>query len=151
MALTKSPSEVNTTIGKNSFFQGRFHVNGSLRIDGNYEGASLEVDQLYVGQSGRVKTNIKAGSVIVEGMIVGNIVATSRVMLLPTSRILGDIRTPELIIQNGVVLEGKCVISNDFKTPAREIIESQFYSDGFSIEKFFPLKKGDKDSKKKKK
>jgi len=50
-------------------------------------------------------------------------------MLLPTAKIYGDIKTPELIIQNGVILEGRCMISNDLKHSAKEIIETEYNKD----------------------
>ncbi|HPW52510.1 MAG TPA: polymer-forming cytoskeletal protein, partial [Spirochaetota bacterium] len=107
MALAKTGSDVvNNLIGENSYFTGRFNINGSLRIDGRFEGKSLQAEQLYIGPNGKMKTNIEAVSVIVEGLVVGNISASGRVMLMPTAKILGDIKTPELIIQNGVILEG---------------------------------------------
>jgi len=65
---------------------------------------------------------------VVEGLVIGNIKASTRVMLLPTARILGDIRTPELIIQNGVILEGRCIISNDLNQSARTLIENLYAS-----------------------
>ncbi|HMZ36533.1 MAG TPA: polymer-forming cytoskeletal protein, partial [Leptospiraceae bacterium] len=50
MALVKTASEVtNSTIGENSYFSGRFFINGSLKIDGKFEGKSLQADQLYIG------------------------------------------------------------------------------------------------------
>ncbi len=104
--------EANTTIGEDSFFEGRFAIQGSLRIDGRFEGQALLVDQLQVGPKGKVRTNIIATSVIVEGIIVGNVSASRRVLLLATARVLGDIKTPELIIQDGVILEGRCTISH---------------------------------------
>lgn len=104
--------EANTTIGEDSLFEGRFAIRGSLRIDGKFEGQALLVDQLLIGPKGRVKTNIMATSVVVEGLIVGNITSSRRILLLSTARVLGDIKTPELIIQDGVVLEGKCSISH---------------------------------------
>lgn len=119
---------VNSVIGESSFFEGRFHVKGSIRIDGKYEGEALEVDQVFVGPKGKIRTNIKAANVVVEGVIIGNIHATNRVLLLPTSRILGDIKTPELIIQNGVILEGRCTISNDITTSAKQLIETLYES-----------------------
>ncbi len=142
MALVKTASEVtNSTIGENSYFNGRFFINGSLKIDGKFEGKSLQAEQLYIGVTGRVKTNVTASSVIVEGIIVGNIVARNRVMLLPTARILGDITTPELIIQNGVVLEGRCMISNDLKHSARDYIEAEYVRDNLSLERLFGKQK----------
>ena len=138
MAFIKTASEVtNSTIGENSYFTGRFHINGSLKVDGKFEGQSLQVEQLYVGQTGKVKTNIQAVSVIVEGTVIGNIVARNRVMLLPTARILGDISTPELIIQNGVIWEGRCIISHDLKQSARNYIDNEYNRDNLSQEKIF--------------
>ncbi len=104
--------EANSTIGEDSFFEGRFSIRGSLRIDGRFEGQALLVDQLQVGPKGRVKTNIVATSVVVEGLVIGNMSATRRILLLSTARVLGDIKTPELIIQDGVILEGHCTISH---------------------------------------
>ena len=104
--------DANTTIGEESFFQGRFAIRGSLRIDGKFEGQALLVDQLQIGPKARVKTNIIATSVVVEGVIIGTIAASRRILLLSTARVLGDIKTPELIIQDGVILEGRCTISH---------------------------------------
>ena len=138
MALVKNTSEVtNSTIGENSYFNGKFFINGSLKIDGKFEGKSLQADQLYIGATGKVKTNIYASSVIVEGIVIGNVTAKNRVMLLPTSRILGDIKTPELIIQNGVILEGRCMISNDLKHSAKDLIDLEYSKDSMTLEKLF--------------
>jgi len=104
--------DAGTTIGEQSVFEGRFAIRGSLRIDGTFEGQALLVDQLAVGPKGRVRAAITATSVVVEGIVVGNITASRRILLLATARVLGDLKTPELIIQDGVVLEGKCTISH---------------------------------------
>ncbi len=104
--------DANSTIGEDSFFVGRFAVKGSMKIDGKFEGETLLVDQLQVGAKARVKTNISATSVVVEGVVLGNIAASRRILLLSSARVLGNIKTPELIIQDGVVLEGRCTISH---------------------------------------
>ncbi len=139
MALVKaSQDSTNSTIGRSSYFTGRFYINGSLRIDGKFEGQSLQAEQLYVGPTGKIKTNIVATAVISEGTVIGNIIAKSRVMLLPTAKILGDIKTPELIIQDGVVLEGKCYISHDVKTSAKNLIEVEYGKDSLKKSNLFP-------------
>ena len=138
MALTKSGGDVsNNVIGENSYFTGNFNINGSIRIDGRFEGKYLQADQLYVGVGGKVRTNINASSVIVEGLVIGNINASNRVLLMPTAKILGDIKTPELIIQNGVILEGRCTISNDLKSSAKALIEREHEKDKLIPEDFF--------------
>ncbi len=141
MALAKSGGENATNvIGESSYFTGNFHINGSLRIDGCFEGKSLKAEQLYLGPKGRVKTNIEAVSVIVEGLIIGNIYASNRVLLMPTAKILGDIKTPELIIQNGVILEGRCQIANNLKTSAKELIDKEYTKNRFVPEEFLNAK-----------
>ena len=120
--------EVNSTIGENSFFEGRFAVNGNLRVDGKFEGKTLNVDQLEIGPKAKVRTEIYATSVIVKGIVIGNINASRRILLLSTARVLGDIRTPELIIQDGVILEGKCTISHANIENTKEYLEMLYTS-----------------------
>ena len=118
--------EANSTIGENSAFEGRFMVQGNLRIDGTFEGKTLLVDQLQIGEKAKVKTNINATSVVVEGLVIGNVTANRRILLLSTARVLGDLKTPELIIQDGVVLEGRCTISHVRIEDTRAYIESLY-------------------------
>ncbi|MBN1698379.1 MAG: polymer-forming cytoskeletal protein [Spirochaetales bacterium] len=118
--------EVNSVIGENSVFEGRYSIKGNLRIDGQFEGESLFVDQLTVGAKGRVKTDIIATSVVIEGIVVGNISASRRILLLSSARVLGNIETPELIIQEGVILEGRCTISRMQIKNTKEYIESLY-------------------------
>jgi len=129
MANMQLGEEANSTIGPKSNFEGRFAAKGSLRIDGKFEGETLIVDKVFIGPKGKVKTNIRASHVVVEGILIGNIDATSRVLLLPTSRILGDIKTPELIIQAGTILKGRCTISHDSDQDAKEMIYSLYEQD----------------------
>ena len=137
MALAKIGGDVaSNLIGENSYFSGRFLINGSLRIDGRFEGKYLQADQLYIGPMGKIKTDVNAVSVIVEGLVIGNINASNRILLMPTAKIYGDIKTPELIIQNGVILEGRCTISNDLKSSAKELIEANYDKNKFIPEEF---------------
>jgi cytoskeletal protein CcmA (bactofilin family) len=118
--------DINSTIGENSYFEGRFAVKGSLKIDGRFEGETLLVDQLQIGAKAKVKTDISATSVVVEGIVIGNISASRRILLLSTARVLGDLKTPELIIQDGVVLEGRCTISHFKIENTRQYIEDLY-------------------------
>jgi len=141
MAVSKSGGDTATNvIGENSYFSGSFIINGSLRIDGRFEGKHLQADQIYVGHGGKIKTNINAVSLIVEGLVIGNINASSRVLLMPTARVYGDIKTPELIIQNGVILEGRCTIANDLKSSAKQLIDAEYEKNRIIPEEFLAKK-----------
>ena len=112
----------DTTIGEGSRFDGRCAVHGNLRIDGRFVGPALQVDQLYVGASGRVKTDVVANVVVVEGVVLGNIRAAGRVLLLPSARVLGDVLTPELVLQDGAMLDGNCSVGQVHGEDARRMI-----------------------------
>ena len=122
--------EANSAIGEDSFLEGRFLVKGNMRIDGTFEGKALQVDQLQIGAKAKVKTNINATSVVIEGLVIGNISATRRILLLSTARVLGELKTPELIIQDGVILEGRCTISHVRIDDTRAYIESLYERKG---------------------
>src|SRR4030042_4126632 len=137
MVIAKAGGDIaNNDIGENSYFTGTFLINGSLRIDGRFEGKYLQAEQLYIGPTGKVRTNVNAVSVIVEGLVIGNINASSRVLLMPSSKILGDIKTPELIIQNGVILEGRCTIANDLRSSAKDLISVEYEKNKIIPEEF---------------
>ncbi len=120
------PVDARSSIGGSSALEGRFAARGNLKIDGRFEGEALLVDQLSVGPRARVRTSIAAASVVIEGVVIGNISASRRVLLLSTARVLGDIKTPELIIQDGVVLEGRCTISHTRIDNTRQYIEELY-------------------------
>lgn len=122
---------INSLIGNKTYFEGRFLVKGTLRVEGKFEGEALEVEQLFVGPKGKVKTDIFANNIDVEGLIIGNIEAKNRVFLRPTSKVLGDIRTKELIIQNGVILEGKCIIGENYHESPSDMLNELFDDDDF--------------------
>lgn len=122
--------DAKTVIGEGSQFFGRYKIDGNLRIDGKFEGDILLVEHLQIGPEGRAKTNIEAVSIVVEGIVIGNLTASTRILLLSTARVLGNIKTPELIIQDGVVLEGSCTISHYELDNTKGYIENLYAQNG---------------------
>ena len=123
MALRDS---LNSTIGEGSSFEGKFYISGSLRIDGKFEGEIKTDDELVVGESGKVKTNIEARSVVVAGTVVGNITAREEVKLLETAKVLGDVIAPAIQIQRGVIMQGNIKITGSAKKEPRSAVEESY-------------------------
>ncbi len=117
---------INSTIGEGSVFEGKFYISGSLRVDGKFEGEIKTDDELVVGETGKVKTNINAKSVVVAGTVIGNISADDEVRLLETGRVLGDIVTPNLSIQRGVIAQGHITITGGHKKDVKKLIEDSY-------------------------
>jgi cytoskeletal protein CcmA (bactofilin family) len=119
---------MNSTIGEGSIFEGKFYISGSLRIDGKFEGDIKTDEELVVGENGKVKTNIHAKNVVVAGTVIGNITADEEVKLLETARVLGDIETPVLTIQRGVVSQGSVTITGGQKKDVKKMIDDSYNS-----------------------
>ena len=84
------------------------------------------MEHIQIGPTARVKTDITAVSIVVEGIVIGNLTASTRYSSFLTARVFGNIKTPELIIQDGVVLEGGCTISHYELENTREYLESLY-------------------------
>ncbi len=114
-------------IAKDATAGGKFTNTKILTIDGKYDGAKVEAGELYVGKTGRIKADIQADFIIVEGIVIGDIRSNNRIILMPTAKVIGDIRTNELIIQKGVIFEGNCIIVNNTDPhTAKENIEKLY-------------------------
>jgi len=118
--------DAKNVIGTGSQFFGKYKVEGNLRIDGKFEGENLFVEHIQIGPQGKVKTDVEAVSIVVEGIVIGNLNASTRILLLSTARVLGNIKTPELIIQDGVVLEGSCTISHYELNNTKEYVQGLY-------------------------
>lgn len=122
----KNNSVMNSFIGEGSVFEGKFYISGSLQVDGRFEGEIQTMDQVVVGETGKVKTDILANRVVVGGTVIGNIEAREDVSLLSTGRVLGNIRAPQVHIEEGVVVKGEISIDAGQKKDVRSIIVESF-------------------------
>ena len=104
---TPSAGDLNALLGKGSEFEGKLAFEGKVRIDGTFTGEISTNDLLMVGDGAKVTAEISCGTVIVEGEVIGNIKATSAVELRRPAKVHGDITTPSLVIEKGVVFEGR--------------------------------------------
>lgn len=106
------PGEIHTLLGKGSEFEGKLTFEGQVRIDGKFSGQIFTKDTLVIGDGARVNAEINAGTVIVNGYVEGNIRATQMIELHQPGRIKGNLETPALSIDRGVVFEGSCKMEN---------------------------------------
>ncbi|MCB1137897.1 MAG: polymer-forming cytoskeletal protein [Leptospiraceae bacterium] len=99
---------IATVFGQSTSFHGILEFEKPLQINGRFEGEIITDGVLVVGEGAVVRANIKAGTVIVGGEITGNIEARTRLEMLTSGRVYGNIRTAKLQIADGVVFDGNC-------------------------------------------
>src|SRR5689334_670485 len=99
--------EITTLLGRGSAFEGKLTFEGTVRVDGKFKGEVFSDDVLVVGEGAYVEAEIDVGEIIVQGTVVGNIKAKRSIEIHAPGRVKGDIHTPSLQIDKGVVFEGR--------------------------------------------
>jgi cytoskeletal protein CcmA (bactofilin family) len=113
--LIEDRAFVNSIVGEGTRFNGELDLNGLLRIDGDFTGTIKTTGKVLVGKNGRAECTINASTVVVGGAVKGNIYSSERVIVLSSGMILGNIYTPRLIVEEGVILDGECIIDVDYR------------------------------------
>lgn len=101
---------INSIVGEGAKFKGDIALKGLFRIDGDFSGNIRKADKVLVGRNGRAQCSIHAGTVVVGGVVKGDITSTEKVVVLSTGMVLGNITTPRLLAEDGVILNGRCRI-----------------------------------------
>jgi len=96
--------ELVAFFGKGVDVKGKIKNHGNMRVDGNFEGEIITKGSLLVGDHGVIQAKIKAGTVVSEGKITGDIVAKEKVRLLGEAIMDGSVITPQLLTEEGVTL-----------------------------------------------
>lgn len=105
---------VNTIIGPGSFVQGDIEASGFTRVDGNVRGNLHANGRVVIGENARMKSSITGTSVVVGGVVDGNILATERLVVLSSALIIGDIITRRIEASEGCLIHGRVrVCKND--------------------------------------
>lgn len=99
-----------TMLGESTVFEGTITVPHSLRIDGRVKGRIEAGEALTVGPAGVIEADIKARSAIIGGKVTGNLFVDERVELEANASLIGDIRTRDLVINEGAVFQGNCTM-----------------------------------------
>lgn len=99
--------QISTLIGKGSELAGDFSVQGSARIDGKVNGNVTVTGTLIVGYTGSISGSVSAKSVVIGGEVLGDVTAPEKAELTATAKVLGDISTSVIIIDENAIIQGK--------------------------------------------
>src|SRR6478609_4541785 len=107
MAAKDLVTSGNTVIGPSILISGKLTGDEDLTVRGRVEGELTLSKTLIVETSGVVKANVTVKNAIVSGVVVGNINASESVELTRDGRMVGDIRSPRVIIVDGASFRGR--------------------------------------------
>lgn len=108
--LDKKNTEVKLTalIGNGVSLDGDFTAQGSARIDGCVDGNVTVGGTLIVGATGAINGNVTAAAAVIGGGVLGNVEITDRIELTGTAKVLGDITTSVIVIDENAIFQGRC-------------------------------------------
>lgn len=109
MAFGFDDISINTFIGAGSKCTGDMSVAGFVRIDGDVEGNIETTGKIIIGEGARVLGNVHAKQVLIGGLVLGNIVAEQETNLFSTATLIGDLVSPKVQFEQGVVFQGTCI------------------------------------------
>lgn len=104
--------EITTILGKGSEFEGKLNFEGTLQIEGVFKGEIKSDSVLVVGEGAKVSAEIDIGTIVINGEVRGNIRARNSVEIRKPGRLYGNMQTPSLFVEQGVVFEGNCKMEN---------------------------------------
>ncbi|MGN1148763.1 MAG: polymer-forming cytoskeletal protein [Lachnospiraceae bacterium] len=111
--MKRAQAKITTIIGKDSVVDGDFQASGSVRLDGTVEGNVKVTGHLVLGATGKVHGNVEALSAMIGGEVTGSIIAPEKTELTSTARVIGDIRTDSIVIDEKAIFQGKCDMNQE--------------------------------------
>jgi cytoskeletal protein CcmA (bactofilin family) len=108
-------------VGHGTVLTGETNFQMMLRVDGHLTGTvTSDGGTLIVGTNGQVDDNVSVGVATINGIVNGDVIASEKIQLGRTARVMGNVATPRLVIEEGAVFEGGCSMIK-----AREAQETQ--------------------------
>src|SRR5437879_13187658 len=100
-------NDLTAFIDEGSEIEGKYTFNGTVMLNGRFRGEIVSNDTLIVGEKGVVNAAIRAGIVLINGEVVGNVLGSERVEIRGTARVFGDVEAPGVVIEEGVLFDGR--------------------------------------------
>lgn len=112
-------------ISSGTSIKGDIETQGSLRLDGNVFGNCITKLRLVLGHTSIIEGNVVAKDAEISGSIKGIVKIEEMLTLKSSSKILGDIFTTKLIVEEGAQFDGKCTMGNSQKKTDSKIVTSK--------------------------
>lgn len=91
----------------------------NLKINGKFEGTLTTKGNLTIGESAEITADIIGENIIIAGKVSGDIIAEKSLQLISPAKLIGNIKTPSLVINEGALLNGSCQMVFDEAEVAR--------------------------------
>lgn len=102
-------------LGSDTVYEGKLTFKGTVRIEGKYSGEIHSDGTLNVGKDAQVEGMLEVGELLLSGRFSGEITAKRRVVIYSSGVLEGVLQTPNLLTEEGGVIEGQIIMKNPGK------------------------------------
>jgi cytoskeletal protein CcmA (bactofilin family) len=111
MRKEKNPETISTLLGAGTAVEGTLEFRDTIRLDGQVRGKIISPSgTLIIGEKALIEAEVSVGTVIIKGTVNGRVEAQDRVEIYAPARVNGDVVTPSIAIDAGVVFNGQCTM-----------------------------------------
>ncbi|MGD0169221.1 MAG: polymer-forming cytoskeletal protein [Smithella sp.] len=103
----KEVEEIKAFLGQGAEFIGKLIFNGSVRIDGSFQGEIYGQGSLVVGEGAMIKANIAVKSIYISGDVQGDIEVKEKINIHSKGKFSGNVHTPVFIMEEGATFDGR--------------------------------------------
>lgn len=123
-------SDLNGFLDNGSHVEGELRFDTSFRVDGKFTGNVISDGDLIVGEGGEVEGDLQVGQIFVSGTVRGSVRAARRIQISPTGKVLAEIDTPSLVVEDGAFFEGRCSMSREARTAGPKLVAAKMPAAG---------------------
>jgi cytoskeletal protein CcmA (bactofilin family) len=127
---------INTLVGPGTVLKGDIDTGGFTRIDGSVIGNVTAKGNVIIGERARMKSNVSGTKITIGGVVYGNVIARSSLVILSTALVIGDIITRRIQVDDGCLIHGKVLVCPDEESWSNAVSE---YRDAQGIKQALPV------------
>lgn len=107
MSSREKPTQERVSLlGPKSILTGDFATTEELVILGQLDGGRVQAPSVTIGPAAHVTADIYAGTIRIEGVVVGNVYAQLSAVVHATATVQGSVHSPQLTVQDGATING---------------------------------------------
>lgn len=111
--MDKEKMKICSVLGEGTVIEGDYRTKGAVRLDGVIHGNVTIEGILILGVSGRINGNITALGAVIGGDVIGNLEIRDKLELMSTAKVVGDIVTGGIVIDENALFQGRCSMNQD--------------------------------------
>lgn len=109
--MAKQTIKISSLVGQGAVCNGDFSCPGSARIDGTVNGSVEVGGMLVLGTAGCINGDVYADAVVIGGEVNGNITASTKAAFTETSKVIGDVVTGIIVIDENAIFQGSVTMN----------------------------------------